>query len=58
MTAVYFLAGFICGLAIAWYLTRQYFDTRTISSEEHERVIKELTRNHTTTGNKEDAEKS
>ncbi len=52
--AVYFIAGLICGLALAWYRTKQYYDTRTISLEEHKRIIKELTHNNTSTGNAED----
>jgi hypothetical protein len=32
-SAIYFLAGLIAGLAIAWYLTRQYFEVRDLKRQ-------------------------
>lgn len=44
MTAiVYFIAGCIAGLAIAWYFTKQYYEKHTITMEEHQDLLeKEL----------------
>jgi hypothetical protein len=37
-SAVYFLAGLIAGAAIAWYFTRQHFETiRTAGNKPEER---------------------
>lgn len=40
---VYFIAGCIAGLAIAWYFTKQYYEINTISKQECQDLIdKEL----------------
>lgn len=42
MAAVYFIAGFIAGLAVAWYFTKQHYDSLTVKEEEHRKITDKL----------------
>ncbi len=42
MPAVYFLAGCFAGLAIAWYLTRQYYDAKSVPLKKHLELLEKL----------------
>jgi len=45
MKAIYFLAGCIAGLAIAWYFTKQYYESRAGSGENQRTPEKNSTEN-------------